>query len=303
MAIRSLCLFSQTRSIFIITAPGNFAFFEEQIENGLTDRADNKDSKTIGAVQLYLLDENQLIAEVSLQSIRDILKARVDYDGRAGWYFQQFLKMAICDLVELADHYLIWDSDTVALAPMTFFNDQDQILVQPSGENHQPYFDFTQRTLGFKRQVKFSFVSEHMMVRKAYMIELIQEFMARAPEGVHWVEYILGSVESQHLFGSGFSEYETYGNYVAQKYPGEYLWRQLKSTRFGAIDYGPDPQKYEVFHLMQLENKYVTFELGFPGKPRVIAFNRLKARLSYAWNRLLNRQSKRMSAADEIGHG
>ncbi|HON58913.1 MAG TPA: DUF6492 family protein [Smithella sp.] len=153
-AIRSLQVFAAPRKIFVITARQNFAFFQSKLDSHFP---------------LCLLDEDRVIQDITLRVLQDYFARRIGDIRRAGWYFQQFLKMSACNLPDLADHYLIWDSDTVLLQPLTFFGHDGIVLINPKTEHHSPYFTTMQKLLGIGKQVSFSFISEHLMIKKQYM--------------------------------------------------------------------------------------------------------------------------------------
>lgn len=281
-AIRSLYLFSQSRKIFVITSLNNFTFFENRLETRLP---------------VYLLDEDQLIENINLRVIQNIFDQRIGSHQRSGWYFQQFLKMYICNLSDVADHYLIWDSDTILLRAVDFFDKDGRVLVNPTTQYHQPYFNLITKILGIKKQVIFSFISEHFMIRKTYMKELISNFTTR---DTSWVELILNSIDNQDLRRSGFSEYETYGNFIALNYKNSFNCRPIKSTRNGAKYYGKNPNKYDIFSLMQACYMFATFEARPPTLTMRIAVNKVNSRINYTHCHLTNRCNGRLNAAAEI---
>jgi hypothetical protein len=285
IAVRSIALFTKTRKIFIITARSHFDFFERNLEASLP---------------IHLLDEDELIESVDLCSIQDILQQRIGLSRRAGWYFQQFLKMALCYRSDVANYYLIWDSDTVLLKPMNFFDESGKVLVNPRTENHQPYFYLIKNLLGIRKQVDFSFISEHFMVKKAYMQELIGKVSEQSAGRGSWVETILNRIEDQELQKSGFSEYETYGNYIAALYRKSFDCRVLKSTRSGATLYGMNPDKYDLFRLMQSGYEFVTFEGWYPRSKRQIFKNKLHSRVHYLVCSLTNRCGTQREAASKL---
>ena len=124
-AIRSLLKNIDAGSIYIITARGNHHYFREFLKSGPEIKCDIK-----------CLDENSIISGVDLQSIKQFLLGKGANPERAGWYFQQFLKMGACYLTGIADHYLIWDADSVLLKPVTFFGNDGKILIKPESEYH-----------------------------------------------------------------------------------------------------------------------------------------------------------------------
>ena len=57
-------------------------------------------------------------------------------------------------------------------------------------------------------------------------------------EGKYFWEKIINAVCCIDLLKSGFSEFEIYGNYVCQQWPGTYEIRSLKSCRQSVRDFG-----------------------------------------------------------------
>jgi len=250
-AINSLQLFSECDRIFIITTSVNFPFFERCLPEQHS---------------LRLLDEDRIASGLNLNVVKEILYQRIGSADRAGWYFQQFLKMSMSHHPEIADHYLIWDSDTVLLKGIDFFSD-NKVLVNPKEECHPPYFKTIKKLLDLERQVDFSFISEHLMVKSAYMRELIAELSAAADSAGRssWFEHVLTNVDERDLNGSGFSEFETYGNFIASRYPESFACRPLKSLRLGSCYFGRNPNRYDLARLMRLGNAFVSFEASPAG--------------------------------------
>ena len=272
-SLRSIRLFCRPREIFVVTARANF---------GRVTRS------TGDAVAIRLLDEDTLIEGTTLARIADHLEQRIDTAARAGWYFQQFLKMAVCRLPDVAGHYLLWDADTVALHPLDFLSASGAALVNPRTENHLPYFS-TMARLGIEKRVGFSFVAEHLLVQKSRMCKLIETLSAGAnPRG--WTWNILDAIDDADLGASGFSEYETYGNFAVGIQKDAFLCRTLKSTRHAAADFGHVPTRYDLFDLMRAGHAYATFELAPYGRYRDISKNKAKARLEFIRCALMHRR-------------
>jgi hypothetical protein len=244
VSIKSLQIFSRPDKIYMITAADNFERFQTLEGQGSP---------------LVMVDEDKLIQGVDLGSLKEYFVRRGADPARTGWYFQQFLKMSICHLPTLADHFLIWDSDTIMLRPLSFFDPDGRPLVNPTSRFHRPYFDLIERLFGFTRLVDFSFISEHLMIRKEYMQQLIDEIQSRGSK-VHWTFHILDLVKDADLSKAGFSEFETYGNFVQRKYPGSYLIRRLRSLRSGAKRTGPVPGARDLY-LFSRKYAYVSFEV------------------------------------------
>jgi hypothetical protein len=189
-------------------------------------------------------DEDNMVENLTLNTIKRLMKIIAGDDNRGGWYFQQFLKMAYA-LESKTKYYLMWDSDTIPLNHINFFeniaNDgaagYDKCLFTMKSEHHVPYFK-TINTLFdgavFKLTNK-SFIAEHMMVDKDIMIEIIEKIEKNEKiNGNKFYEKILYAIDRNDIIGAGFSEFETYGNYVLKYYPERYCLRELRTLRHGS---------------------------------------------------------------------
>ncbi len=288
-AVRSLKVFSKARKIIIITCINNFSLFG------------NIGSKEVPVI---LKDEDALLDGMTLSSIKKYLEQRGSSPSRAGWYFQQFLKMGISLQDDIAEHYLIWDSDTIMLYPILFFDEKDdnKVLVKPSTEFHKPYFEVMYRLLGIERSVDFSFISEHMVVKKEYMAELLMT-IEKKNRDQNWEWNILDSIDRSYLGRSGFSEFETYGNYIQSKYPKSYKIRPLNSFRRGAKYFGMNPSRFDLYALSKRYG-YVTFETkDYRSRAKVALWKTLNL-LIYIFDYLLesgmDRFNKQVKAINEI---
>ncbi|MEI3192244.1 MAG: DUF6492 family protein [Lachnospiraceae bacterium] len=57
--------------------------------------------------------------------------------SRSGWYFQQFLKFGYAQVCE-DEYYIVWDSDTVPLHPISHFQDGKPVFTKKE-EMEPPY--------------------------------------------------------------------------------------------------------------------------------------------------------------------
>lgn len=146
---------------------------------------------------------------------------------RAGWLFQQFIKMGCSySIPSLTDYYLIVDSDVVFLKRVHFLRN-GRMLLTKSEEFHQPYFDCYERLLGEPANREHSFIAHHMLISKAVMLELLNKIEKRFNKT--WYDAILDNLEYKE--GSIFSEYETYGHYLKNHYPEKLIVRKLKNVQ------------------------------------------------------------------------
>lgn len=190
-------------------------------------------------IGVIYLDENEIFPEMNIEIIKKYVGEK-----RAGWYFQQFLKMSYAYICK-DEYYLVWDADTIPLKKMYFedFTDQKKIFTIKE-EYHKPYFSTLRKLFNneIERSGNFSFIAEHMLINKKIMLELINKIENNNEiQGGRFFEKILYAINKEDLIGSGFSEYETYGNYVMKMYPQLYKIRTLKTLREGAHYLGLKP--------------------------------------------------------------
>ena len=175
--------------------------------------------------------------------IRELYSLRALQPRRAGWYVQQFIKMQFAKFVK-DDYYLIWDSDTIPLKPVELFDEHFRPFFDMKTEYHESYFDTLSKILpGIHKVTESSFISEHMLIKKEYMCELIDEIEANKNlEGTNFQERIINAIAAENLPRTGFSEFETYGSYVTIRHPDVYIMRKWRSIRQGMCFYKDSSQ-------------------------------------------------------------
>lgn len=186
--------------------------------------------------------EDTLIEGMTLKNIRSCIEARLGNGKRAGWYFQQFLKLAYA-YVCTDEYYIVWDADTVPLQKIPHMVDGHPVFTKKE-EMEPAYFETLDRL--FEGKVKrcgdFSFICENMIMNVRIMKEMLEVIMGQPGlQGDSFWERILSAVSDENLPGSGFSEFETYGNYVMTYYPELYHLRTLRGMRKGAEFFGMNP--------------------------------------------------------------
>ena len=195
--------------------------------------------------------EDHLLDEVypdgmTKKRIKALLESRIGDGGRAGWYFQQFLKMGFSLRSDCPRQYLIWDADTIPLKPIPFEENGKCIFYQ-TYECNAAYF-FTLRRLladsskdnpirlSHVKKTPHSFISESMLIQRDVMREWIKKVEAE-DENVPFFEKIISAVDTKDLPFCGFSEFETYGNFFAHTFsPENYILdRSVRRFRYGSL--------------------------------------------------------------------
>lgn len=134
---------------------------------------------------------------------------------RSGWLYQQLLKLGSSSIVGRR-HYLVMDADTVLIRPHRFRSNGKDVFYCRSWSQPE-YFVTYRKLLGSNAPRPRSFVTHYMMFDKAKLKSLKDKIEAR--HGMKWYKAIVASVNRKKQFG--FSEFETYGNYVYSGNPGQ----------------------------------------------------------------------------------
>ncbi|MCR5790890.1 MAG: DUF6492 family protein [Lachnospiraceae bacterium] len=183
--------------------------------------------------KLRFMDENDLI---SGEELMDAMRARLSAAGycmnensRPGWYYQQFLKMAFHTVCE-DEYYMSWDADTIPLRRINMFSQNGKPYLDIKDEYLAGYFRTIQNLFGFGKVIGKSFVSEHMLFRKEFMAEMIEEIMHSPYEGRTFYEKLFFAIDLDNM-KRGFSEFETYGSWIAMRHQDAYMLRNWSSMR------------------------------------------------------------------------
>ena len=166
------------------------------------------------------LDESGIIPGLPLAAMPSIIAH--DNTPRSGWYFQQFLKWGARRLSR-NPFFAVVDADTAFVAPVSLLEGKKYVF-QRSRQRHAPYFTTYQRLLGLAPEAPDfdlpSYISDHMIFDVALVDELIAAIEKRNP-GKPWYRAILDTIDFREM--SSFSEFETYGNFLAKFHPGSYV--------------------------------------------------------------------------------
>ncbi len=188
----------------------------------------------------YYIDENSMYYNLNYHSLHEVICKRDNLAGkRTGWYFQQFLKMGYARVANKSC-YLVWDADTIPVKKIEIYNSEGIPYFDVKEEFHKPYFTTMNRLFDnqYSKVGPYSFISEHMLIKTDFMCQMLDDIEAnRKLEGEFFWEKVINAVTCIDLLKSGFSEFETYGNYVCQKWPGTYIIRRLKSCRQSVRDF------------------------------------------------------------------
>lgn len=144
---------------------------------------------------------------------REVLDIELDeiVYRRNNWIYQQLLK--VCQ--DFSDEWFMTvDSDLIFKKPLKVFSDNGLPVYYFNNhpQYHMPYFDFMQKVWGLNKIINNSFISDFMIFRKKLCRELI-------PDQRKFLQQLNQIISEDCLF----SEFETYGNYMAKKYPYSFM--------------------------------------------------------------------------------
>ena len=180
---------------------------------------------------------------------------------RSGWLFQQFIKLS--GAIGTCRHYLCIDADHILIHPHVFLAQGGDTVLYMSYEHHQPYYDIIHRLFPELPLAPLSFVAHKMLFDKELLRDLQQDLSSLIqhpsslgePDGANsslftlhsslptWQLAILRNLDRSEI--SGFSEFETYGNYaLAKRSPILRPWQQKRLKRKHIADYDTLCRKY-----------------------------------------------------------
>lgn len=268
-AIEGLRAFTGVARIGVIAAPDAVAPLRRSLH---------------GLPEISIRDEREVDLGLDRTAIERHLADRGADPRRAGWYLQQFLKLAAA--AEPGTEWrLVWDGDTLPLRPLRLLTDEatPRPLLAPREDRHPPYFRTIERLLGPGPLAPCSFIHEHLLMRRDLAAALLDSLRA---EGEPWALRVLAAVAEADLVPSGFSEFETYGAFVHRRDPQHFALRPLRSTRDAMVVLGPRPT---AANLIALSNRFdlATFEARHRtsrrGRWRATLGVRVAGRMLDAW--------------------
>jgi hypothetical protein len=184
------------------------------------------------------VDEDSVIPGLGIKNVRDFFSGHGFPPTLGNWYFQQFIKMGFAQNPKARDRYVIWDSDTILLKPITFFEGERALITNGEKYIHVPYRVFVEKALGIHAEYSMSYIAQQIPVFTAVMREILEGFSRAGSDGDRWYENVFALIEQEMLPGKTaysdmlcFSEYEIYGNYLRERHPELYTLRDLPWLR------------------------------------------------------------------------
>jgi hypothetical protein len=168
----------------------------------------------------------------------DDLIAKFGNNNRNGWYLQQLLKLYSGNIIHgLLPNYLIIDSDTFFLKPVSFMDNNSKYIYTLGDENHIPYFNHMNKLHpSLKRIVNYSGISHHMIMSTEYvngLFKLVENYHNNSDP--FW-KIFLNNIDTKDFLTSGASEYEIYFNYVNIYHKNDIILRHLNWTNASCLN-------------------------------------------------------------------
>ncbi|MCR5711268.1 MAG: DUF6492 family protein [Prevotella sp.] len=179
------------------------------------------------ANNIVFVDENTVFgySPMSLNVIAD------DGRNRSGWLFQQFVKLS--GKIGSCRYYLCIDADHVLIRPHVFLTEKNETVFYLSYEENQFYYDMIHRILPGQEILNLSYVDHKMLFDKEQVAQL-QETICKNCGVDSWQQAILDNLDLSTI--SGFSEFETYGNFVGNKVLRPWLQKRLPYSKMKDYD-------------------------------------------------------------------
>ncbi|WP_334074488.1 MULTISPECIES: DUF6492 family protein [Paenibacillus] len=191
---------------------------------------------------------------VNESSVLPITKKDIHYQSsrwnRSGWLYQQLLKMN-GDHIVRANHFLVVDADTVLIKPHSFLTGGKTVFYCRDWSQPE-YFNTYRKLLGMKAPRPRSFVTHYMLFEKSKLASLKKKIEAR--HRMPWYQAIIRSINKKKQFG--FSEYETYANYMYTIAPGSTL---LKSAKNKSMNSNASSLNEKQIRRLALTNRSLSF--------------------------------------------
>jgi hypothetical protein len=230
-----------------------------------TARSNFRECAAVLGPDVMMIDEDTALTGMTLEELRRFPEPQ--FPQGAGWYFQQFLKLSFAFTETENDYYLIWDADTIPLRPLQFFDDQGRMLFTKSPEHHLPYFETYKNLFGKDPGYEFSFISQHAIVRKSLLREMLQRVEKNLPGNESWPWKIMRNLGGNKP--NRFSEYETWGHYVKNFHPEAAVYRDLPWSREGNRLMPARPSAADL-EKMGAQYAFIAFEASHKGLRRFL---------------------------------
>jgi hypothetical protein len=152
------------------------------------------------------------------KSIRILLKKKTKYNKkRFNWYLQQFIKIEAAKNIKKDDIFVIWDADTIPLKKIIFYKSKKILFYKGLQPKHKPYFDLIEKTFLYDKNLKYSLIAQCMAFKGAWIKSFYNYFIKKYK--VNWKIFYINNINFREQ--SGFSEFETLGNFFYKNFKND----------------------------------------------------------------------------------
>jgi hypothetical protein len=176
----------------------------------ITPQKDLERFKAVTNTNIQVLSEESILPSSYMNYISKHLDQNSKQAGRAGWMYQQFLKMEFA-LTCNKHRILIWDADTIPLRSIHFFDSNGSPRYFTGEEYHAPYFRLIRSVLGIDRKTRASFIAQCLPFYRDTLQSMVKHI--ETSSGLDWKSVILTAIKPNYG-PSPFSEYETIGTWM-----------------------------------------------------------------------------------------
>jgi hypothetical protein len=184
-----------------------------------------------------LIPEPDMIEDVSKSDISLKFKSMTGSGARAGWVWQQLLKLnADLILPEISDVFIWQDSDVLWCRRQGWHLANVDAIFGKVQEYHVPYLHAFQRITGMQPALGFSTIRHHEYVRKSVLAEM-RSILAK-----HHGRTFTGAVTDSldYSEASNLSEYDLYANWCAMSGKKAFLHDLVWQNSHSVPDVLPD---------------------------------------------------------------
>ena len=162
--------------------------------------------------------------------------ARLGVSDRAGWYFQQLVKLHAPILIpDLRKQYLVVDADTFFLRECRFIED-GRPAFNLGIEYHEPYFEHMQRLHpNLVKPMMYSGITHTLVYDRIWLQEMIS-LIEHQHGGKNFWKIYLDEVDPAHREHSGAAENELYFTYCVLKHINDIVIKSVKWSNISNID-------------------------------------------------------------------
>ena len=235
--------------IYIICPSQEFLEFEEKLSYS----------------EFKIFREEDLISFTEFRNIYEQLSEQIKYKSkfkdRIKWYYQQILKISFVlkFIDEKKKNIIIWDSDTIILKKINFFEKNKSIMYGNFNEFHKSYFITNKMILKTLPKYYISFLNQFIAISnedgKLLSKKLLDNKTRNTPQTLSKI--ILSNIFLAHkeYNGSMFSEYELIGQ-------TKYLFHKKKQKPILYLRFGLNGvlTKCQTILVKFLNFKHVTYE-------------------------------------------